>query len=155
MIEPAPAVPSPPLALVTAPSAAVEDASFPADAAPPSPRPVLILTDYAEMERYALGDRGVLAHYTETLLRENGLSYRDQEGQTGVPAALVYRMAYGGLVTPLDVHRFARTAGRMTQREDARLFWTRLEARLANLLGVSDAAENTFGSASDRPRRAA
>jgi hypothetical protein len=103
-----------------------------------APCPALTLTDYAEMERVAVGDRGTLAHYTDAILRENGLSYREQEEITGISGALVYRMANGGQVSADDVRRFARTAARMTVRVDAGLFWARLENRLSHLLGSLD-----------------
>lgn len=100
--------------------------------------PTLTLTDYAEMERAAIGDRGILAHYTDTILRENGLSYQEQEAVTGIAGEQVYRMAYGGQVSPGAVRQFARVAARMTVHVDAELFWARLENRLSLLLGSLD-----------------
>jgi hypothetical protein len=86
----------------------------------------------------ALGDRGLLAHYTRAILEENGLSYQEQETRTGVPMAVVHRMVHGRVVRLSAVRQFAAAAARLTHREDTRLYWLRLFERLSRLPGRAD-----------------
>lgn len=110
------------------------DASL-ASADPETPTTLRILE---EAGFSALGDRGLLAHYTRAVLEENGLSYQEQEGRTGVPMAAVHRMVHGRVVRLSVVRQFAAAAARLTHREDTRLYWLRLFERLSRLPGRAD-----------------
>jgi hypothetical protein len=100
--------------------------------------PVMRLALNEATRRHALGDTGLLAHYTRLFLEENDLSLYDQEHWTSVSAADVRAMDQGRPIELGAVRRFAATAKRLSQSAESRLYWERIFVRLAQCPDLTD-----------------
>lgn len=78
----------------------------------------------ARMRHLAIDNWDQVAHFTQAVLAENGLSYREQETHTGVGASTVYRMALGNAVGVRAVQQFAAFAAYGSRRDETRAFWS-------------------------------
>jgi hypothetical protein len=83
----------------------------------------------ARMRHLAIDNWDQVAHFTQAVLAENGLSYREQEHHTGVGASTVYRMALGNAVGVRAVQQFAAFAAYRSRREETKNFWAGVLAR--------------------------
>lgn len=104
----------------------------------------------ARMRHLAIDNWEQVAHFTQAVLAENGLSYREQELHTGVGASTVYRMALGNAVGVRAVQQFAAFAAYRSRRKETKAFWTGTLSRF-NHTETGDApvqAESGFAAAS-------
>jgi len=86
--------------------------------------------DTAQVTEDLVSDRARLSDMTQALLTETGLSYRQQEAHTGVPAATVYRIVNGDACCANAIQRFAAFAVERTHSHSARAYWRALLDRL-------------------------
>lgn len=98
----------------------------------------------ARLRHRAVDNWDQVAHFTQATLAENGLSYHEQEGHTGVGASTVYRMAFGHPVGVRAVQQFAAFAACSSRQEETRAFWSGTLSRLAPK--EAGAEENVTGA---------
>ena len=109
----------------------------------------------ARMRHLAIDNWDQVAHFTQAVLAENGLSYREQELHTGVGASTVYRMALGNAVGVRAVQQFAAFAAYRSRREETKAFWTGTLSRFNHTETEITAVQVEWGFAAASPEEIA